>query len=202
MDYILDGFKRHLRKQKESKKGIEIIPVNFGSFQAKIVNGGIFDLVSLMHLAEWAATTLQQSAHLLSFIYDYHKDSPKRVWDKLEIDDEDEYCVGLDLERFMESDYRKKQDKSIGYSIPDNYELAEKVLAEFRAVRGNKKWKLYDNSYRETAMWKSKDADALKALAEFIDNTYVQPEMEEVLKVNKIAKCIFTKKGIDFEYTK
>ena len=209
-DTITLSFRQTLKEKKVKKKGLSVRPVNFGNFKASLKNDGVFDLPMLLKLSEWSNAMLQQTAHRLQFIFAYHPDSPN-YWlnDLKEKDDDGSYRVGIDLEQFMTSKKSKESSKRTGghYVIADNYELAKKAMTEFRKIQANKKFKLEDVSFRDTAFWKSKDEKAIEAFADFLNKKYVQSTLKTILKQDKIKKCIFSgteKRGykLDFEYTK
>lgn len=202
-DFVYHGFREMLLKQERIFKGLTIDVINLETFKVNLVNDGIMDLQSLAYLGKWANDIIRQRAHELDFISNYHKDSSRRCWNKIEKDTEGNYTVGLDLEEFLESSKQQEQMERIeqvGSFIPDNYELAKRVMKEFHSNPDNQKYKLKDISFRETAMWETKNKKAAEALANYIDETYVQPTMQILLKNNKISKVIFTDTQVDFEY--
>jgi hypothetical protein len=79
--------------------------------------------------------------------------------------------------------------------------LAKIVLKEFEKEHG-KKHGLIDASFREIAVWESKDISKVKEMASFLENKYVAPDLKTVLKRNKIKEVIFTKDSVDFKYHK
>lgn len=204
-DYVYEGFLGHLKTQKTKHKGVGIALVNFEHFQAEIIGDGKIDLARLSELAEWSTKTLQILAHQLNFIFQYHPESPKRVWNELK-KEEGRYCIGLNLEEVMDSSAQEEQKdriEQLGYFIPDNYELAKKVMRAFKRLPENKKYKLEDISFRDTAMWETRSVRAAKALSQFIYVRYIEPRLNEILKQNKISQCIFKKnKSVVFKYEK
>ena len=208
-DYIFSGFLEGLKKDQSKTRGITIEPNHFEEFQISVTGDGKLDLNYMADLYKWLGETLKIRAHQLEFIIRYHPDSPKywlRDIEKITNEEESLYSVSLDLERFMESEYRAKQRdriKALGSFIPDNYELARKVFKEFRKDHKNKKFNIInDNHWRECANWESKDLTAIKALAKFVSEKYVEPYLQDVLKENNIEEVLFSDKKVDFKYNK
>ena len=202
-DHIFYGFMESLKKDKSKTRGITIEPNHFEEFQIAVTGDGKLDLHYMADLYEWLKGTLKTRAHQLDFICRYHPNSP-RYWlkdiDKVSNEEEQTYSVGLDLERFLDSAKKKEQSKNQTFYIPDNYELAKKVLKEFKKDPNNKKFKLSDTSFREFACWDSKSVEAVKALGNFINEKYVQPDLKIVLEENKIVNVVFTKEQVDLQY--
>lgn len=210
MDHVFESFMNQLRSEVPTKTGLSINPLNYETFQAKIKKDGLLDLKAIASLYSWMEDVLRTSAQQLDFISRFSQNSP-RFWLKdIETPDhEGRYCIGLDLETFMESESQKKQaakTNGIGTFIPDNTQLAKDVMKEFRKTNRLKKDTIEDISFRDTAMWKSKDLNALRLLADFIQKQYIDPDLKAVLKACKIKQVIFRKDGdrtaMDFEYYK
>lgn len=208
-DYIFHDFLENLRKKEAKPRNFSITPKNLEQFQIASKGEGIIELEDIAALYDWAKNILRYSAHTINFIVQYHPDSP-RYWKKNvnkpnEYDRLKYYAVSIDLEDFIESKSSEESTKKHGgnYTIPDNYELARKVFAEFKKHKTyTKQFVIEENHYRELANWETKTKEAANALANFIDEKYVQPKLQEVLKSNNIKKCIFDleKNQIDFEY--
>lgn len=212
MNHELYAFIEQVKKNHgKGLKGLSIKPINWETFQASVKKTGHLNLSNIVSLYEWSKSILSASAQQLDFIIYYHKDSP-RYWlkniDKPEDRETDNgkiekvYSVGLDLEDFLESQYKKKQKdkiKALGSFIPDNYELAKRVMKDFNKTY-KKKHSIWDNSFRETALWESNNLEEIKALASFLEKKYVIPDLKVVLKRNNIREVIFTKKQVEFKY--
>lgn len=209
MDTLLESFIESLKREKvKAEKGLTIIPSNFEDFKAEIKNEGKLNLKSIASLYEWTKNTLHSRAYHLSSVIKYHPLSPKFWMKKINKPDDHDgkiiYSTGLDLEDLMESSYRKEQKsriKSIGRFIPDNYELAKKVCSAFNKKTKNKyKKDIFDNSFRETALWESENLEAIKCLSEFIQKNYVAPYLKNVLKSFNAKDVKFTEKQVEFVY--
>jgi hypothetical protein len=209
-DYVFEGFLSALRKKKSKARGITIKPLDFENFSVATKGKSKLDLVSLHDLWKWAGDTLKTTAHQINFFLTYHPDSHrywlKNVGDK---DEEGNYCVSIDLEEFIESKKRKEQKariESMGSFIPDNYELAKRVMQEFTKIPENKKYKIEDQAFRECANWVTKDKEAAEALGKFVHNKYVEPTLKHLYKINNIEKVKFkksdTQETVDFVYKK
>lgn len=197
---------------KNDEKGLSIVPINFESFQATIKNKGILTLAQLADLHSWTRDVLRVSLSQIEFIFSYHPSSPK-FWLKgidepvcsLEEEEIPRYSVGIDLEDFMESNYRSKQKariESVGTFIPDNYELAKTVLKRFNNETSNKR-KISDTSFRELANWESGDVTVIKDLGDFIQKTYVRPSLKKILKSANAKDVKFLNEtSFDFIYNK
>lgn len=207
-DHILEGFlsalKRNATEEEKNAKGLTVIPINYERCQIEILGDGKISLYNLARLTEYLNEYLRTSAHQLNVIFKYHPDSPRFWWDKKQAKEKErEYTLGLDLEHFIESKNQKKQKKTIEefhYYIPDNYELAKKVFKEFEKEHKVSASKIRDNSFRETAMWESKNLKALNELGEFIQRKYVGPALKAIMKACKIETVSFGKDGATFSY--
>lgn len=203
-DHIFESFLINIKKNKKKNKpkAISIDPINLEHFQLEKIGKGILETEDIHALYEWSKNTLQRTAHQIDFIIKFHPDSP-RYWLKgiNKKDEEGKYSLYIDLERFIESSNQKKyKNKDVGFYIPDNYELAKKVLEEFKKESKLDCSKIVDNSYREIANWETKDLKTLKKFADFISTKYVNPFLEDMLKNEKVKKVVFTSKKIKFEY--
>lgn len=203
-DYMFEGFLKSLEKAapKKKEKKLSITPINFENFQLEKIGKGILNAHDIAALYNWTKSTLQAMAHEISFMAEFYPGSPQ-YWLKniKEKNDNGDYSICIDLERFISSKRAKEFEKNkTPFFIPDNYELAPKVLEAFKTVNINKKYEIHDNSFRECAQWESKDFKQIKELADFITKTYVEPELEKLLKREKIKKVIFKNNKIDFEY--
>jgi len=200
-DYKFEHLLASCRKQDPKKKGVGVEQLSLEKFQFQIKDDGISDLTDMVKLYDWLTARLRLTAHTIYHLSIYHPDSPK-FWLKNihESDENKNFSVGLDLERFIESKKAKEQSKTNKpFYIPDNYELARKVLKDFLSLAENKKYSIEDNSFRECANFESKDKKAILALADYIQKKYVEPSVKEILEEFKIKKCIFKDNTIDFE---
>ena len=206
-DFLLFTNSLRAKKRVEGSRQMSITPINLGSFKVATFKEGEIDLRDIVDLYDWAKDTLKRTAGVLKYIADYHPDSPS-FWMKdlreQEITDYGFYSVGIDMEEFMPSTSQEEQKNKgmMDFFMPDNYELAKKVLKEFKKT--HKGHKLVDNSYRECANWESKSLESVVALAEFIQEKYVGPKTEALLKEYNIKDCIFgeedERKNVDFIY--
>ena len=210
MDIIYDSFLSSLGVPKKGEKGPVIEAMKFDDF--RVTHGSDrMSLAGLAELSKWCDATLRTRAHQLDFFATYHPDSP-RFWrkgsNKPHRRDRGEplmYTMGLDLEEFIESENKKKQQQieDMGFYIPDNYELAKKALAAFGRKSTLSK-KIKDVSFRDTAMWESEDQEAILAFGNFIQEKYVNPVIKTVLKSINAKDVKFSKKGgknkLDFVY--
>lgn len=203
-DYKFEHLLASCRKNKPKKRGLKVEHINLEHFQFSLKKTGLSDMADMVKLYDWIQERLQLTAHTVYDLTIYHKESPN-FWLKniVNSDEENNYSIGLNLERFIESKKAKSQRKSKkSFYIPDNYELAEKVLVDFNNIPGNDKHSIIDNSYRDHANFESKNLESIKSLADYIQNTYVDPLINELLKEFKIKKCIFKDTTIEFEYEK
>jgi hypothetical protein len=204
-DIVYELFISSLKKipREDKDKGLVIESVNFETFKLSTINDSTITLREMLHIHEWMGETLRTRAHQVNFLRSYHTESP-HFWmnDIGEQDDNGYYIVGLDLEDFMESSHRKSQKKMIaatGSFIPDNYELSKKVYAAFK--RTHKSKSLVENiSYRDTAMWKSKDPHIIEALGRFIQSKYIDPVMTNVMKSCAAKGVVFKNNELEFVY--
>lgn len=201
---MFEGFLKSLEKAKPKKKEkcISITPINLENFQLEKLGNGILKPHDIAALYKWSKSTLQIIAQQISFLAEFCPGSPQ-YWlkDIKKKNEEGDYSISIDLERFISSKRAKEfAENKAPFFIPDNYELAPKVLEAFKTVNINKKYEIHDNSHREFAQWESKDFQQIKELADFITKTYVEPELNRVLKEEKIKKVKFKNNKIDFEY--
>ena len=97
-----------------------------------------------------------------------------RMTNRLDIGIRFDYSISIDLERFIKSKSAEKYEKNgAAFFIPDNYELAKKVMSEFKKIHPNKEFKIIENHFRECANWESKKLSELKLLADFITVGYI-----------------------------
>ena len=81
-----------------------------------------------------------------------------RMTNRLDIGIRFDYSISIDLERFIKSKSAEKYEKNgAAFFIPDNYELAKKVMSEFKKIHPNKEFKIIENHFRECANWESKN---------------------------------------------
>ena len=181
-DYIFHAFLDDIKKDaKKRPGGPQIKPLDFENY--KLTEGdGKMTLGHMAKLMEWLRDTLRTRAHQLYFVATYHKGSP-RYWRKYEsrpvdYDGQKLYEVRLDMEDFLESDSRKKYKKrGMPTYIPDNYELAKKVL---KMYKGDKEG-LIDNSCRECVTFQSVSYDKVKSIGDFIEKKFIEPDLNAVL---------------------
>jgi hypothetical protein len=203
-DMIYRSFRGSLGKPKKGEKGPHIEAVNFDEFKV-VYKDEKMSLAALGALADWCNNTLRARASQLDFLATYHPRSPRfwRIGDE-KPNEEKMYVAGLNLEDFIESKSQKKEQiDKLGFFLPDNYELSKKVLSAF-GKKSTLSKSIKDISFRDTAMWESKDPLAIKALGNFIQEQYVDPTLKTVLQSIGAKDVKFTNKGgknkIDFIY--
>lgn len=202
-DYILEGYLNNLakNKSKEPLKGLSVEPINLEHYKVTQIGDGMMNDVRLYELYKWAEDSLRMAAHALDFIIKYSPESPRYWLKDIKARERGYYEIALNLERFMQSKKAKEfEGKDVPFYIPDNYELARKVFADFKKHTKLNRYTIVDNSYRELACWRSKDLNELKSLAKYITETYIEPELKLILERTNIKKCIFSKTQVDFEY--
>lgn len=206
-DTLAESFMQSLRtKKRRYKKGMTITPLNMEEFQVAIRQDGVVDLTSLVRLYDWLGDTLSTKAHQISFIAEHHRDSPKFWLDVVKHGDEEcRYELYLDLSPFFKDSETKKSkmNRLREVFIPDNYELGDRVLAEFDgADPANAAMGIKTDSFRDTARWVADDRDKLLKLGEYIQAKYVEPMLTGVLVACGVRSCKFTATGIKFNYNK
>jgi len=163
--------------------------------------GGETNIAELVELKEHIDNVIGGIAGTIRIFIDYHKESP-RYWGKLEKCEEYKtYNVSIDLENFMHEESEGKELIPGEYFLPDNYALAEKVEKAFKKAGGDMKGECGE-SFRECASWDFKSKSKAQKLVNFIDKTYVKPDIKERMKAFNIKKIIFGDTQIDFEYKK
>lgn len=205
-NFLLFTSNLRAKKRVEGSRQMSITPKNLGCFTVKTFKDGEIDLRDIVDLYDWAKDTLQRTAGILNYIADYHPKSPTSWMKNLstqEVTDYGFYSVGIDLEQFIPSKAQEEQkNEGLDSFIPNNYELAKKVLKEFK--KAHKGHKLVDNSFRDLANWESKSLESVVALAEFIQEKYIGPKTEALLKEYNIKDCVFGeedgRKNVDFIY--
>jgi len=161
-DYVSYAFLENLRKEdkkKEGKRALSITPIDFENYKVEKLGEGILSLSDLLALKEWTESTLKTKAHQIEFFVMYSQKSP-RYWlkDITKKDEQGNYSISIDLERFIKSKSAEKYEKNgAAFFIPDNYELAKKVMSEFKKIHPNKEFKIIENHFRECANWESKN---------------------------------------------
>ena len=179
-------------------KSIESIEqINLDMFDIKF-NGGITNIAELVKLKDFIDSTLSGISDTMDLFIRFHKDSPVKNWDELE-KSEGVYTISLSLDRFVERD--SEPDEESPFYMPDNYELAEKVLKAFEEA-GNSIKGIEDISFREEAMWNIKSKATAKKFSKFIYDTYVKPLVEERMNTYNIKKVNFGEEQITFDYKK
>ena len=176
-------------------KSVESIEqINLDMFDIKF-NGGITNVAEIVKIRDFINEALAGISDTMDLFIRFHKDSPIKTWDKLEKEG-GVYTIRLNLDRFIEN----RDDESSLY-IPDNYELAEKVLKDFKES-GNKTSGIIDISFRDIAMWEIKSKSTAKKFSKFIHETYIQPLINERMKNFNIKKINFGEEQITFDYKK
>lgn len=201
-----------LSKQTPERKELSIKPINFDMFQATVTGNGEFDLTALSQLYCWAHEQLVLRMQYIEFFKEYCPNS-KEYWmldvDKTVDQDGDRpfYEVYINLETFMESKYRQAQSERIeqtGMFVPDNYELSETVLKVFCTKHPEMKDRIVNDSHRENACFRSYEPEPVKMIAEYIEEHYVRPALEERMDSMNITEVLFLdidgKPMIDFKY--
>lgn len=176
-------------------KSVESIEqINLDMFDIKF-NGGITNVAEIVKIRDFINEALAGISDTMDLFIRFHKDSPIKNWDEFEKED-GVYTIRLNLDRFIEN----RDDESSLY-IPDNYELAEKVLKDFKES-GNKTSGIIDNSFRDIAVWEIKSKSTAKKFSKFIYDTYVKPLIEERMNNFNIKKINFGEEQITFDYKK
>lgn len=179
--------------------GMEVVNLDTFMLDHK---GGETNIAELVKLREHIDNVIGGIAGSIRIFIDYHKKSPK-YWGKLEKCPEyKDYAVCIDLENFMQDESEGREIVPGEYFIPDNYALADKVLKAYKKAGGNVDVINSDEHYRECANWKFKNKREAQKLVNFIDKTYVMPDIKERMDVFNIKKIIFGETQIDFEYKK
>ena len=207
-DYILYGYVDNVKRGVEEghierTKTVGIEMLNIENFKFKLKNkNGIVSVAELIDIQEFINNIIRNNSHVVHNIIRYDKQSPK-YWGKLELNQYDEerkpfYDVSLDLEQFMDEESTSKEIYP-GYSIPDNYSLAEKVLKAFEDA-GNSTKGIECNHYRECANWEIQSKAQAKKLVKFIEDNYVTPRVKEWKDYAGIKKAIWLEDKVDFVY--
>lgn len=168
--------------KKEGKKRIEI---------------GTANIAEIIEIKDFLDHHLESIFWAHKMMLDYHKDSPKKIWDELE-KNEGRYTVGLNLEPFMK---KQSNSKKIAEDIfiPDNYHLAEKVFNKFKKSGGDTKG-IEDISFRDTAMWEITSKARAKKFIKFIQKTYIDPFLNGIMDEYNVKKVHFTNEAFEFEF--
>lgn len=187
------------KDEQNPKKGISIAPINFDNFQASIKDDGVLDLNAIVGLYEWSKGVLETRKYLVEKFISYHPDSPENSLGVTPYEPgKKKFEFGLDLEDFMESSKAKKdRNNELPFCIPDNYELADKVIKEYEESGGNIKG-IEENSFRECAMWVCKDRDKLQKFADYVIAKYVTPQLNTWLEELNVERVYFEGNKIDF----
>lgn len=175
----LEEYKYYLRGKdvKTDDKLLSIESIDFHNIQMTIHKNGIIPLTKVVGIIDYLEDVLRYRMQVIEFIKRYHPDS-EQYWKKID-KYESRYSIGLNLETFIDSSNKDKHSE-LGFYIPDNYELADRVIKEFVESGGDVS-EISDNSYREYAQWECKKKTPLKKLGEFIDEKYVKPKMQKLL---------------------
>lgn len=204
MIHDLEHFKYMLKNMPEDaprKKTLFINDVNFETISISSIGESELSVKQVAELSEYLNDVLSHRLAVLNFISTYHPNSPSywKTVDKYDYDDDEpiSYSLSINLESFMDSNNKEKY-KDLDYYIPDNYELAEKVLNEFEAEGGDVS-NIGDTSYRELAQWQSPTEEPLLVLAEYIDNKYVKPKFDSIIADNKIKNVTFVDGKVSIE---
>lgn len=182
-------------------KKLRIEMLNLEEFKFSTKDDGVVNIAELVKVKEFIDESINGIAWACKSFIDYHKDSPK-YWGELgeKNQESNAYGVAIDLEIFMEDESESKEIVP-GYTIPDNYTLAKKLLNKFEKA-GNSIKGIEDVSFRECAYWDVKSKKTAQKLIKFIDDKYVQPYIKERMKFYKIEKINFLEKRMDFVFKK
>lgn len=205
--HILDKIENGMEYKKG---GLTAERLNLGDLKFSLNGDGVLDLAGTVRLYDFLKGHIQYSVQVIEYFKKYSPDSPK-YWkevDKVDpYDDDDEqqgdrYQLYINLEEFIKSESSKSDKyKDLDFYIPDNYELANRIITEYKAL-GNDVSKIGDNSYREVACFESSDKSVLEKLAEYIDEIYVRPKTASLMESMKIESVHFTETQMDFNYVK
>jgi hypothetical protein len=211
-EHKYNSFVSMLSKQTPEHKELSIKPINFDMFQATVVGKGEFDLTALSQLYCWAHEQLILRMQYIEFFKEYCPNSNEYWMKDVEnvVDQDDDrpfYEVYIDMETFMESKHRLEQAKRIeqtGMFVPDNNELSATLLKLFCMKHPEMTDRIVNNSYRETACFRSYEPEPVKMIAEYIEEHYVKPALKERMDSMNITEVLFLdidgKPMIDFKY--
>lgn len=180
-------------------KGINIEVLNLQEFKFKINGDGIVNMAEFIKVKDFIDNSIASISNVCRLLTLYHKDSP-HYWGELKDKSEEfnAYEVSIDLENFMEEDSESKEIVP-GFSITDNYVLAEKVIKKFEES-GNDTKGIEDFSCREKASWYVKDKKTANKLVSFIEKNYVSPKLKELEDFYNIEDVIFLEDRMDFKF--
>lgn len=205
--HILDKIENGMEYKKG---GLTAERLTLEDLKVSLNGDGVLDLAGTVRLYDFLKGHIQYSIQVIEYFKKYSPDSPK-YWkevDKVDpYDDDDEqqgdrYQLYINLEEFIKSESSKSDKyKDLDFYIPDNYELANRIIKEYEAL-GNDVSKIGDNSYREVACFESSDKSVLEKLAEYIDEIYVRPKTASLMESMKIESVYFTETQMDFNYVK
>ena len=205
-EYILNKIEDGLEYKKG---GLAFEQIDFEHFKVSVNGDGIIDIPSIVRLYDYIQNNISHRLGKLDFIAEYHPNSPK-YWKKVEpvenTEDYDDpqiprYELWVNLEDFMDSKSKRGYaDKGLGFYIPDNYELAEIVLSEFKNETGLDITEIGDESYRDIAKLVSTDKGILERFADFIEEKYISKKMSDFMSEFNIKNIIFDGTKVEFEY--
>ena len=137
IDHILNKIEEGMDYKKG---GITAECLNLEDIKFDIKGDGVLDLAGTVRLYNFLKEHIQHTVQSIEYFKKYSPGSPQ-YWkevDKVDhYDDtqEDRYQLYIDLEEFTKSENSKSDKyKDFGFYIPDNYELAEKVLKEYESL--------------------------------------------------------------------
>lgn len=204
MHRLVNGHVMAVKKEIEEGRmtptdsiGMEIIDLDNFMLNHK---GGKTNIAELVNLKEHIDDVIAGISKTIEMFVRYHKDSP-RYWGRLEKCPEyNEYAVSINLHNFMEGTESGPDIMGGEYFIPDNYELADMLLEEYKKSGGDVKGVNSDEHFRENANWKFKNKTKAQKLVNFIQKKYINPDFEKRMKLFNIKKVNFFDDKVEFEY--